>query len=791
MEHLITALKAAKPVADLIPVPGVGTAVELALSLAELAKDVKDTEDDCKALAERAAELSLGIYDQLRLCGTALDGSSMTEHVERLISVLGSIEDMMKRRRTFWRRIVQRQKMVEQVTKLSDKLESAVSLFQVQALVRTGQQQAMQIEMTSRILMTVEGLASMNVDEFQLSVRDVVLGEVLTDDEIGPSESAERVAERYSAVLHRGTDRQKVVVKRFREKNHAFAEEVKLAKKLWHPNILQFVGYSPNQHMPFLAFNMVSHVGSFEALGCTMDGLKKFLWVLDATKQIHDALNHLKSKATNMRWTPDEDIDPITSGSQLIVTGDSRIVLDVSRCSLDKLPNLVILYDWTIELNGPARAHIQNLKKDPLALVPPHQRRAALSDLWQTTSTFVEFLNEARMFWTHRRIVLPGECFRRARAEILEGLFYEDQLQFRKLAVEGQTGMVCPFPLQTVPGTEAGERRDTRRARMVKEVRVEYDTSSDDLMIDDQREDYVAVDQWRRYTVPGMEFGWYLRTMTVVRESGDCRGWFVRSAIGMRDLHLDMGDLAIATALTFTTVSYPVTMLDRSGRRRLPLTLYFHERVHEYPRASLDPDLDWPWGFWSEDPDAEADIELIDDAHLARSLSIAFQGVVEGNIFRWLQIVGDCLFHIDVRVEAEYCQFTADEGKVLQEINEASDVENEYRRNPFNRPDNTVMDVDDPMWEEEEVDTSKEAAARVPSCELEPAPPFDEYTVALGLSWLREAELPWQTTWDEIYRQKQAARERAKAERRVRREDRTQQQTDLDSDWLAKAYLWS
>ncbi|KAI0647639.1 hypothetical protein C8Q79DRAFT_640836 [Trametes meyenii] len=498
-----------------------------------------------------------------------------------------------------------------------------------------------------------------------------------------------------------------------------------------------------------------------------------------------------------MTWTPDDDIDTITSGSQLIVTQDSRVVLDVSCCSLDKLPNLVVLYEWTIELNGRARALIQGLKKDPLALVPPHQRRAALSNLWQTTSTFVEFLNEARMPWAHRRIVVPGECFRRARAEILEGLFYQDQLQFRKLAVEGQKGMVCPFPLRTVSGEGEGERRDTRRARTVEEIAVTHETPADDLVINDQQDDYVAVDMWRRYTVLDIDFGWYLRTSTVVRESGDCRGWFVRSAIGMRDLHLDMGDLAIATALTFTTVSYPVRPFDRTGRRKPPRTLYFYERVHDYPRASLDPDLDWPWGFWSEDPDADADIELIDDAHLARSLSIAFQGVVEGNIFRWLQIVGDFLFHIDVRVEVEYCQLTADESKVLKEIRVASDMEDRYRRNPFNKPDDIAMEVDYPMWEEEnpleQVGTREEAPARTPSSV--PGLPLDEYTVALGLFWLREAKPPWKATWDEFCRYSWGqAYKRAIAEGRVRPAKpthRVRPDIDDDSDWLAKAYLWS
>ncbi|KAI0351568.1 hypothetical protein OH77DRAFT_931272 [Trametes cingulata] len=165
-----------------------------------------------------------------------------------------------------------------------------------------------------------------------------------------------------------------------------------------------------------------------------------------------------------------------------------------------------------------------------------------------------------------------------------------------------------------------------------------------------------------------MEHDWELLTMTTVRESGDCKGWFLDQATRLCKLPLDFEDVAIgepisavneerrilivvriATALKFTTRTYLVHMFDKCGRTKPPPTLYFYERVHDYPRASLDERLDWPWGYWSTDPNDQSDIELIDDAHRARRHSIAFLGVAEDGAFRWMQIVEDAMFCIDIR----------------------------------------------------------------------------------------------------------------------------------------------
>ncbi len=89
------------------------------------------------------------------------------------------------------------------------------------------------------------------------------------------------------------------------------------------------------------------------------------------------------------------------------------------------------------------------MKKNPLACVPVWKRRDALSTLWRQVALFAHFEREETLFWNPRRaqclrVVYPGECFLRDSGKLLEGLWYEDQVQRHTLEVKCIPGMMCP-----------------------------------------------------------------------------------------------------------------------------------------------------------------------------------------------------------------------------------------------------------------------------------------------------------------------------------------------------------
>ncbi|KAI0363251.1 hypothetical protein BV20DRAFT_1058201 [Pilatotrama ljubarskyi] len=769
MDQAIAVLRGAKEVADLIPVPGLGQAIGLALNIAELVEDVQASKKACRALAERVAEDLRDIYETLDSCRTAVDCVAAERRAKELVSVLLNIENMLKQqtKKRWWKRALRREDISEEIATLSEKLEQAVARFQVKTLINVDRQTSVILEKqlqeaenderfraqvldNFKVVKEVLVSKTSEVDQFRLHAVDVRLIEPLSgeDGEERDQQTCEtQSVVRYRSELCKNGSSQAIIVKRYQKKDSEFLDEVELMKKLWHPNILHFMGYSPDAGLTFMAFDMASHVGSFEALSRAMQGIDKVLWVINATKQICDALHHLSSKSPDLQWTPDDDIDPITGGTHLIVTSDSRVLLDVSQCRLDRLPNLVVLYEWTIELNSTARQLVQDIKKDPLANVPARKRRSALCTLWRQFSSFVDFLRDDKVLWSRKRIVLPGECFLRSRSEVLEGLCYDDQLRHHRLVTKYYPALLRP--------TDNGRKRkkDRLKKRPVQDLEVVYDIAADDII---SSQEHSVKERWRRYTVQDMDCGWELLTATTVRESGDCQGWLLNQATRMCNLPLDLEDMAIATGLKFTTRSYLVNMFDKCGRTKPPPTLYFYERVHDYPRASLEERLDWPWGYWSTDPNDQSDIELIDDAHRARRHSIAFLGVAEDGAFRWMQIVADAMFCIDVRVEVECCKLTRDECLILREIRNAMQSEDDYiEPDPWRADDSSdgESEVSD-MWEDDEepYDEPREGYCEAAAGEEYESRAHEEYSVAMGLYWLRvDARHPMDlVSWDTL-----------------------------------------
>ncbi|KAL1939171.1 hypothetical protein VTO73DRAFT_10212 [Trametes versicolor] len=131
----ITALELAKPVTAEIPIPGLNTAVECALSIAKKAKEIKDTRDDCRALAERAATSVLAIYQQLKNGGGGMEAE---DHVTTFLQNLLDIESLMARRLRAGKRdrillALNCGTISKEVKTLTTKLEDSHRNFMIQA----------------------------------------------------------------------------------------------------------------------------------------------------------------------------------------------------------------------------------------------------------------------------------------------------------------------------------------------------------------------------------------------------------------------------------------------------------------------------------------------------------------------------------------------------------------------------------------------------------------------------------------------------------------------------------
>ncbi|KAI0820166.1 hypothetical protein BC628DRAFT_919211 [Trametes gibbosa] len=398
-EKTILALQAARAGVGALPVsiPALSIALDAALKIAELAKSVKDTRKACERLAERAEECMVDVYEELKGCGTAVDGAEAQKGVVRLLSVLDAIQCNMERKqeRNVLKSVWNLAKNKSDLEELSQALEDARNNFLVRAAIRTdgrlaaiGEQQqelvrhAQDSERVDDALLSAArtqgtvlvevkeylALIAASNDRFRLRMTEMKLLEKLDEDcEMeGTGEEAAGVGGRgivrFRAEMY--ADKSLLVVKRFPRRDRTFTDEVELLKGLWHPNIVQLRGYSLAPEIAFIAFNMEQHVGSFEALSHEMSAVERLLWVLDATKQVHSALQHLAGQSVLFHWIADEaNCNPLTSGTDLVVKPNASVVLDVSRWGLQQhqLPNLLVLYDWAIHLNSQTRGLIQGV----------------------------------------------------------------------------------------------------------------------------------------------------------------------------------------------------------------------------------------------------------------------------------------------------------------------------------------------------------------------------------------------------------------------------------------------
>ncbi|KAL1939152.1 hypothetical protein VTO73DRAFT_10193 [Trametes versicolor] len=286
LEISIDALELAKQAAAGLPFPGLSLAIESALSMAKKAREIEDTRDECRALAERAATFVLTVYQQLK------HGSGETagkEHVTTFLHNLLDIENLMVRRLRAGRvqRILfalKRGKIAKEVKTLTAKLEESYRIFMIQSTLAIDQSMntltSGNIRMMrhiddsarvgevllgeTRVIRTdlsdlayhVGGSATFDGD-FRLFAREnLALLEPFVDslrhgDEYTIVQATARPPAgrvfRYRAVVEAAgnlTGTQVVVYEYPSRDDRQFMEAVKFAKRTRHPHLLAMIGYS-------------------------------------------------------------------------------------------------------------------------------------------------------------------------------------------------------------------------------------------------------------------------------------------------------------------------------------------------------------------------------------------------------------------------------------------------------------------------------------------------------------------------------------------------------------------
>ncbi|TFK78769.1 hypothetical protein K466DRAFT_606679 [Polyporus arcularius HHB13444] len=207
---------------------------------------------------------------------------------------------------------------------------------------------------------------------------------------------------------------------------------------------------------------------------------------------------------------------------------------------------------------------------------------------------------------------------------------------------------------------------------------VEYD-DDDVYSVPSRDPGEIAEQRWRRYTVRNFAYGYALETSTFVGapDVQDLRDWFNRQALECGDRWDAPEDMAVSHGLTFNIHTSLIRHSNEDAALQPLQEYFFYERVHDFPKASLDPTAGSPWCFWSTDSNDECNFSKFDPAHRIGppSNSIAFLGISPDREFTWVQRLGPWMFKIAVQVEVWYDVLTKDELLVLREIHQCSTSE--------------------------------------------------------------------------------------------------------------------
>ncbi|TFK82508.1 hypothetical protein K466DRAFT_500181 [Polyporus arcularius HHB13444] len=371
MDAVICALRLAEAATESLSVPGLTNAVKVALRLAEMAKEIKDTKDDMRSLAEHAARTTQAIFDTIRSFEGPIDVSRTDERLDGLLSTLQRVEDVMSRtgKKRWISVILHKNDYKAELAKLEKELDQALEIFHVQGSISTDNQLSSvrhtQVELLHRAddaqrvdsellrhahdththLVKLSDQAAGNATHdgtMRLFGRDDL--ELIEElDPESPVDASGAQPVRYKARLR--SDNSLVVVRRFPRLDARFRDEVEVGKSIWHPNVAHAIGYSKSD--PYTAFIVVDgfHTRTFNELCMTFHGPDKLKWMLKAVSVLAAGLAYLASLRDDLGWTPDEKVRymwPLQAERELLVSVDGRVLLDPSCYRLEHLPNTII-----------------------------------------------------------------------------------------------------------------------------------------------------------------------------------------------------------------------------------------------------------------------------------------------------------------------------------------------------------------------------------------------------------------------------------------------------------------
>ncbi|KAH9884953.1 hypothetical protein C8Q73DRAFT_660513 [Cubamyces lactineus] len=712
MDKVLQALRVAKTTLDLVPVsvPGLGPAVELAVNILELAQGVKDTHDDCKSLAMRAAQFTNDIYQQLNDSPASVDITSSKRHLATLLCTLQDIENLMKRqsrKREKILLIVRKDKVKQQVAELHRRLDDACRLFGIQSSIavegRLDQIATTQIDLvqhaenSTRVADTMlkrqnsikQEVAQMNENIITL-MRSVTMvfskEEISLVRELDPSQEAatyeegvpesERIV-RWQARIR--STKESVIVAKFPRRDERFRAAIELSKKTMHPHVAQILGFSRSdcEH----AFVVLE--GPIEDFIQSVHGIKKYMWTAEVAKELQSAFSYIARQGFLKPDLGDMHSDTVRP-HQLYVTPEGAVRWDIYSWTHDGLPMCVDMSDGYIELSphlvklieGFSIRDVERALESPV----PIQRARALLNLWDKLMEFADFNRDKfYCFVPDEDVPWIGSCTQDLAFEALtpEGVILQYTIDPAAVCCSSSFGTPHCFPFdEDEPETEyTNIPTDLYVHEIYAPEEQEWET---DVM--SRVSKTKSFPGWRRHTVLDMDYDVCFRTLQTIEEDTKCRSFFMDQAVNLdfsRYLDRD-GDLTRTNhavyGLHFITTSHLVGLSPmRIGRP--PRKLYFYERLHD---AENVIDFETPWGYWSTEakpirnfPGYEATREEMRKFIKTQKLEIQYLGYSREFKFAWLQSVAGFVFRIEVMIAVESYHWTKDERLLLRELQQS------------------------------------------------------------------------------------------------------------------------
>ncbi|KAI0355515.1 hypothetical protein OH77DRAFT_332602 [Trametes cingulata] len=717
MDKVITALRAAKKVLEFVPaVPAVAPVIDIALKIAELVKEVKDTQDECRALGKRAATFSLKIYDQLRACAFNVDITTTAAHLGELLFTLEKIEDLMKRRTTknvlkFW---LHKDTLKKEAADLNREFDDALALFGIQDSIVAQDERGQILAAQTHLLQEAE--SSRRVSEHILHCTsetsrkvdrlDDNLAEVLrfvSISALGRDEDGTMLLRQEDIVLTREIDvsadtmddflkepvvqyqarirktGQSVIVKKFPRQNEDFRAAVRRSKQVMHPHIAQILAYSsPDSPHAFVVIDGGAEQRPFEECFQSLHGVQKYLRVLEIGKQLYSAFRHITNLGLLAESSYEQCMDLTLGSRDLYFTPEGTIRWDMDPWEHKKLPVLLQISQGYIEtafdeLQATINFSLDRLRRS-LEGIDPIERSAALLKLWDRLLDFVDFDRAShRYFVQSEEIPWVGSAMQGIGVplETPEGKTAQNDPSLVEYIRKYRLAQLLPMDYDD----PEEEHLDVFQLGKMRAQEVDLDThESSDLTWAVETPDR----KWVRSTVRDMDYGLCLRRVQTIHETTKCRTFFLNQA-----LYLDLprylsaacdptkGMLSIVHKLHFVTYTHLVP-LGPSPIGTPPSRLYFYERLHD--PASVR-DFDTPWGYWSTSAKPirafpEHDEDRAEHRKFVKRTKIEVQyiGFSPKLKFTWLQTLAGFVFRIEVMVVVESFHITPDEGLLLWDL---------------------------------------------------------------------------------------------------------------------------